>query len=90
MRLSQKVTQALLVGDDTIIYFTGDIIDTPVALEDDRGCRTKIDVKVDGDVRTLWRNWSNGLHRQTCYGDITKDLERFCRFTDIKLVDESA
>jgi L-arabinose isomerase len=90
MRLGQKVTQALLVGDDTIIYFTGDIIDTPVALEDDRGCRTKIDVKVDGDVRTLWKNWSNGLHRQTCYGDITKDLERFCRFTDIKLVDESA
>ena len=47
-------------------------------------------MKVDGDVTTLWKNWSNGLHRQTVYGDVTKDLQRFCRYEGIKLVDEAA
>jgi hypothetical protein len=54
-----------------------------------RGCRTKITVKVDGDIEKLWKNWSNGLHRVTCYGNLTKDLERFCRFAKVKLVNEA-
>ena len=89
MRIGQKVTQAILVGTDLLLYFTGEIIDTPVSLEYDRGCRTKITVKVDGDVEKLWKNWSSGLHRQTCYGDITKELEYFCRFKQIKMVNEA-
>ena len=89
MRIGQKVTQAILVGTDTLLYFTGEIIDAPVSLEHDRGCRTKITVKVNGDVEKLWKNWSSGLHRQTCYGDITKELEHFCRFKEIKLVNEA-
>ena len=90
MRVGQKVTQAILLGTDFIPYFTGEIIETPVGLEDDRGCRTKITVRVDGDVRKLWKGWTNGLHRQTCYGDITKELGFFCRFKEIKMVDEAA
>jgi hypothetical protein len=86
MRIGQKVTQARLVGTDQLLYFTGEIIDTP---ESDRGCRTKITVKLDGDAERLWKNWSNGLHRVTCYGNITKDLERFCRFENIKMVNEA-
>jgi hypothetical protein len=87
MRVGQKVTQAELIGTDLIIYFTGDVIEVP---DEDKGCRTKINVKVDGDIEALWQNWSHGLHRQTCYGDITKDLKRFARFTGIQLVDEAA
>jgi len=86
MRIGQKVTQALLVDTDNLLYFTGEIIDAP---DIDRGCRTKITVKVDGDVETLWKNWSSGLHRQTCYGDITKELGYFCRFKEIKMIDEA-
>ncbi len=86
MRIGQKVTQALLVGTDLLLYFTGEVIDAP---DLDRGCRTKITVKVDGDTEQLWKNWSSGLHRQTCYGDITKELEYFCRFKEIKMVDEA-
>ena len=86
MRTGQKVTQALLVGTDNLLYFTGEVIDAP---DLDRGCRTKITVKVDGDVETLWKNWSSGLHRQTCYGNITKELGFFCRFKEIKMVDEA-
>jgi hypothetical protein len=88
MRIGQKVTQAILLGTDLLPYFTGEIIEAPVGLEVDRGCRTKITVKVDGDVRKLWKNWTNGLHRQTCYGDITRELGFFCRFKEIKMVNE--
>ncbi|MDH4258621.1 MAG: twin-arginine translocation signal domain-containing protein [Candidatus Aminicenantes bacterium] len=90
MRLGQKVTQAILVGPDVLRYFTGEIVDTPVHLRDDRGCRTKITVKVDGDIQRLWKNWSAGLHRQTCYGDITRELSYFCRFKEIDMIDEAA
>ena len=90
MRRGQKVTQAILIGTDQILYFTGEIIDAPVGVEVDRGCRTKITVKVDGDITTLWKNWSNGLHRQTVYGNVVKELGQFCRYTGIKMVDEAA
>ena len=90
MRVGEKVTQAILIGKDTLRYFTGKIVDTPVSLEDDRGCRTKITVRVDGDVTRLWHNWTSGLHRQTCYGDITQELGYFCRFKEINMVNESA
>jgi len=90
MRVGQKVTQAILVGMDTIRYFTGTIIEAPVGLEADRGCRTKIDVRVDGDILKLWQNWTAGLHRQTVYGDITREMGYFARFKGIQLIDEAA
>ncbi len=89
MRIGQKVTQAKLVRPDLLLSFTGKIIDAPVSLEHDRGCRTKITVKVDGDAEKLWKNWSHGLHRVTCYGDITKELQHFCRFKEIEIVNEA-
>jgi len=90
MRVGQRVTQAILIGTDSLLYFTGEVIGAPVKVENDRGCRTQIDVRVDGDATALWKNWSNGLHRQTVYGDITKDLQRFCKYEGIKLIDEAA
>ncbi|MBI4658253.1 MAG: hypothetical protein HY735_05280 [Verrucomicrobia bacterium] len=86
MRVGQKVTQALLAEPDQLIYFTGAIIGTP---DTDRSCRTKITVQVDGDATKLWQNWSRGLHRVTCYGDLTGDLRRFCRFKEIQMVNEA-
>ena len=86
MPINQKTTQAKLIGTDLMLYFTGDVIEAP---DTDRGCRTKITVKVDGDLDYLWQNWSNSLHRVTCYGDLTNDLKRFCKFKQIKLVDEA-
>ncbi len=86
MRVGQKVTQLRFVGVDLIRHFTGKIIDVP---DTDRGCRTKITVEIDGDPQKLWQNWSDGLHRQTVYGDITADLRRFCRFKDVRLLYEA-
>jgi hypothetical protein len=86
MRVGQDVTQAWLVGMDKLYYFTGNIIESP---DTDRGCRTKMTVRVNGDLEKLWQNWSNGLHRVTCYGELTADLKRFCRFKDIQLINEA-
>ncbi|UCD00177.1 MAG: hypothetical protein JSW66_09905 [Phycisphaerales bacterium] len=86
MQAGRKVTQAKLVGTDLLPYFTGEIIGAP---DIDRGCRTKITVRVDGDVEKLWKNWSSGLHRQTCYGDVTKELRSFCKYKDINMVNEA-
>ena len=89
MRIGQKVTQAQLIDTDQLLYFTGKIVDTPVSLADDRGCRTKISVDVDGDLTKLWKNWSHGLHRVTCYGDLTRELQHFCRFKEMEMVNEA-
>lgn len=89
MRVGEKATQAILIGTDSLLYFTGEIINAPVSLEDDRGCRTKVTVRVDGDIKKLWQNWTNGLHRQTCYGDITKEMGSFCKFKEIEMVNEA-
>ena len=86
MRTGERVTQALLSGTDQLLYFTGEITDAP---DLDRGCRTKITVKIDGDPEKLWKNWTAGLHRQTCYGDVTKELELFCRFKQIEMINEA-
>jgi len=86
MRVGQKVTQAILVGKTQLRYFTGQIVDTP---ESKRGCRTKITVKIVGDAQKLWQNWSGGIHRVTCYGDLTKELEHFCRFKQIEMKNEA-
>jgi hypothetical protein len=85
MRVDQDVTQAVLDGTSNLLYFTGRIVDTP---RTDRGCRSKIMVKIDGDAEQLWKNWANGIHRVTCYGDITQD-QRFCRFKQINMVNEA-
>jgi len=87
MPVGQRATQALFVDPNTLLYFTGEIVAAP---DIERGCRTKITVKVDGDVEKLWRNWTAGLHRSTCLGDITKDLERFARLARMKLINELA
>jgi L-fucose isomerase-like protein len=87
MRRNQAVTQAILVGTDLMPYFTGTVIEVP---DTERGCRTKITVRIDGSPKRLWQNWSHGLHRVTVYGDVKEDLERFCKFKSIKLVDEAA
>jgi len=86
MRVGQKVTQAVLMGSSRLLYFTGLIVDTP---ETNRGCRSKITVKIDGDAEKLWKNWSNGIHRVSCYGDITRELQHFCRFKNIEMMNEA-
>ncbi len=86
MRIGQKVTQAILDSLSTLRYFTGQIVDVP---ETERGCRTQITVRLDGDAEKLWQNWSAGIHRVSGYGDLSKDLAHFCRFAELALINEA-
>ncbi len=86
MRTAQQVTVAIPDEMSAMRYFTGQITGIP---ETERGCRTQITVKIDGNAEKLWQNWTAGIHRVTCYGNLVKDLERFCRFADVKLTNEA-
>ncbi len=82
--VGQKVTMARLLGTDKMLCSTGDAVDSPFV---DRGCRTKLTVRVDNIDRFL-ENWSSGLHRVIFYGDHTRDLQRYCRFAQLRLIQE--
>jgi len=86
MRVGQKVTNITLVGAETLLYSTGTIIEAPRKRD---GCRTKAVVEIDGDAAYLARNWTDGVHRVMCYGDLTEELEDFCRFAGVELVNEA-
>ncbi len=53
----------------------------------ERGCRSKVTMKVEGFDRFL-RQWSSGLHRVVFYGDHTRDVERFCRLSAVRVLRE--
>jgi hypothetical protein len=82
--VGQKVTMARLIGTDLMLFSTGDAVDSPF---DERACRTKLTMRV-ANVDRFLENWSCGLHRVIFYGDHTRDVRRFCRFTGIKVLRE--
>ena len=82
--VGMKVSMARLIGTNKMLFSTGDAVDSPFV---DRGCRTKLTVKV-ANIDRFTENWSSGLHRVIFYGDHTRDLKRYCRFAQIRLVHE--
>ena len=82
--VGRKVSMARLLGTDKMLFSTGDAVDSPFV---DRGCRTKLTVKVE-NIDKFMENWSSGLHRVIFYGDHTRDLQRYCRFAQIRLLRE--
>jgi len=84
MPVGRKVSMARLLGADKMLFSTGEAVDSPFV---DRGCRTKLTVKVE-NIDKFMENWSSGLHRVIFYGDHTRDLQRYCRFAQIRLVHE--
>ncbi len=103
MRVGQEVTMAKLVGGKrtemptqlaasppqclatgTMLLSTGTIVGVP---DVDRGCRTKIAVKV-ADARKMFEQWSYGLHRVIFYGNHVADTRRLARFAGFQIVEE--
>ncbi len=82
--VGQKVSMARLIGTDLMLFSTGDAVDSPFV---DRGCRTKLTMRVD-NIEKFLENWSCGLHRVVFYGDHTRDIRRFCRFKNVRLLRE--
>jgi hypothetical protein len=86
MRTGVPVSMARLIGDDIMLFSTGQAVDSPLV---DRACRTKVTVRVDHPEKYL-ENWSCGLHRVIFYGDHTRQVQRFCRLMKIRFVREGA
>ena len=84
MPVGQKLSMARLIGTDSMLYSTGEAMESPMT---ERGCRSKVTMRVQNIDRFL-SDWSCGLHRVLFYGDHTRDITRFCRLTKIRLLRE--
>ncbi|MBN2129726.1 MAG: hypothetical protein JW741_09525 [Sedimentisphaerales bacterium] len=99
-RIGQKITFTKLVHLDTLLVFTGTIIDVPrVPKGEERGCRTELVAQVD-DADKLLANWGGGalgasakdyyasLHRVAYYGDHTRSIRHLAHLMGLKVVQE--
>jgi hypothetical protein len=99
-RIGQKVTFTKLVHLDTLLVFTGKIIDVPKVPEGkERGCRTELVAEVK-DAERLLENWGGGalgsnakdyyasLHRVAYYGDHTRNIRHLAHLMGLKVVEE--
>jgi hypothetical protein len=99
-RIGQKVTFTKMVHLDTLLMFTGNIIEVPeVPKGQERGCRTEIVAEVN-DAEKLLDNWGGGalgasakdyyasLHRVAYYGDHTRTIRHLAHLIGMKVVEE--
>ncbi len=99
-RIGQEVTFTKLVHLDTLLMFTGKIIEVPkVPKGKERGCRTEIVAEVK-DAEKLLANWGGGalgasandyyasLHRVAYYGDHTQTIRHLAHLTGLKVIEE--
>ncbi len=99
-RIGQKITFTKLVHLDTLLMFTGKIIEVPEVPKDkERGCRTEIVAEVR-DAEMLLDNWGGGalgasakdyyasLHRVAYYGDHTRTIRHLANLIGMKVVEE--
>lgn len=99
-RIGQKITFTKLVHLDTLLVFTGKIIEVPkVPKGQERGCRTELVAEVDNADRLL-ANWGGGvlgdsakdyyasLHRVAYYGDHTQSIRHLAQLMGLKVVQE--
>jgi len=99
-RIGQKVTFTKLIHLDTLLMFTGTIIEVPrVPKGEERGCRTELVAEVD-DADRLMANWGGdalgtsakdyyaSLHRVAYYGDHTQTIRHLAHLMGLKVVQE--
>jgi len=99
-RIGQRITFTKLVHLDTLLMFTGKIIEVPkVPKGKERGCRTELVAQVDNADRLL-ANWGGGvlgasakdyyasLHRVAYYGDHTQSIRHLAHLMGLRVVQE--
>jgi len=99
-RIGQKVTFTKLVHLNTLLVFTGTIIEVPkVPKGEERGCRTELVAEVD-DANKLLADWGGGalgesakdyyasLHRICYYGDHTQSIRHLGELMGLDVVME--
>lgn len=99
-RIGQKVTFTKLIHLETLLVFTGTIIEVPeVPPGTERGCRTELVAEVR-DAEKLSSNWGGGalgssakdyyasLHRVAYYGDHRRTVRQLAELLGLKVVEE--
>jgi L-fucose isomerase-like protein len=99
-RIGQRLTFTKLVRLETLLVFTGKIVDVPKVPEGkERGCRTELVAEVENAER-LVENWGSGqlgpdamdlcasLHRVAYYGDHTRSIRHLANLMGLKVVEE--
>jgi len=99
-RIGQKLTFTKLVHLDTLLVFTGKIVEVPqVPAGTERGCRTELVAEV-ADAPKLLFNWGGGalgksakdyyasLHRVAYYGDHTQTIRHLAHLMGLRVAQE--
>jgi hypothetical protein len=99
-RLGQKLTFTKLIHLDTLLMFTGRIVEIPeVPAGTERGCRTELVAEVNDAMKLLF-NWGGGalgksgkdyyasLHRVAYYGDHTQSIRHLAHLMGLRVVEE--
>ncbi|MDP2897144.1 MAG: hypothetical protein Q8Q12_11420 [bacterium] len=99
-KIGQKITFTKLVHLDTLLMFTGKIIEVPkVPKGEERGCRTELVAEV-ADADRLLANWGGGvlgasakdyyasLHRVAYYGDHTQSIRHLAHLMGLQVRQE--
>jgi hypothetical protein len=99
-RIGQTITFTKLIHLETLLVFTGKIIEVPeVPPHTERGCRTELVAEVK-DADKLLNNWGGGalgesatdyyasLHRVAYYGDQTRTIRHLGHLLGLKVVEE--
>ena len=99
-RIGQTITFTKLIHLETLLMFTGTIIEVPaVPAGTERGCRTELVAEVR-DADKLLANWGGGalgasakdyyasLHRVAYYGDHTRSIRHLANLMGFRVVEE--
>lgn len=99
-RLGQKLTFTKLIHLESLLLFTGKLIEVPeVPPGTERGCRTELVAEVK-DAMKLWSTWGGGalgksgkdyytsLHRVAYYGDQTQSIRHLANLMGLRVVEE--
>lgn len=99
-RIGQKLTFTKLVHLESLLVFTGKIIEVPeVPKGTERGCRTELVAEVPDANRLLW-TWGGGalgksgkdyhasLHRVAYYGDHTQTIRHLAHLLGLRVAEE--
>jgi hypothetical protein len=99
-RVGQKVTFTKLIHLETLLVFTGKIIEVPEVPEGtERGCRTELVAEVADGSKLLF-NWGGGalgksakdyyasLHRVAYYGDHVQSIRHLAHLMGLRVVEE--
>jgi len=84
MPVGEPVTTLRLCADEGQVVLHSGV--TTRNIDEAKACRTKIAARTD--ARQLLRNWTQGWHRVTVYGDCRKDILNLSQLLGLSVIEE--